>query len=270
VLDITPFSLTLPESSRAARYVLQVMLTDEFHKLSNEWDLWVFPHPILDPGERTVVLYDPDGKHGKWGETFPFIKHVNESDIRLADVVITLCMTDTIVDFLKSGRRVLWLEQGDELNCRPFAMGPIVDYQATLINGHPITRAFPHEGWCDMQFHHLIGAAALDTGYFAGMTPIIEAFHAPYLVDQPRILPFRRKGLLAEAQVDAGRLLTTTFVFERLGEYAEVDAMAGALLEYMLTTPVPTAYQLTSDDLREWAWGSVHGEQTIDFVPFVF
>jgi hypothetical protein len=267
---LQPFTLKLPEALQAVACTLRVILADHHHDLSNEWNVWVFPHPRLDPGEQIVALYDPGGEQVKWAALFPFIKRVDDAAISTAQALVATRMTEAVVRFLDSGGRVLWLERGGELNCRPYAMGPIVDYQATLVNDHPVTRVFPHEGWCDMQFHHLTGAAALDTGYFDGFTPIVEAFQVPYLLDHPRILPFRRKALLAEAQVEQGRLLATTFAFDRLGEYPEVDAMAGALLAYLLAPREQAAFNLRPDDLREWAWGSAHGEQATDFVPFVF
>jgi beta-galactosidase len=263
--DFAPFALDLPSAAEAVKLTLSVELTDSHHSLRNEWSLWVFPNTEIDFDGKTVV-YDGDD-FARWQASFPLLRNADETGAEA--LRITSLLTEAHVRYLEGGGRLLWLQKGSELSCRPYNQDPAVDYRATIVNEHPISSTFPNEGWCDMQFHHLIGSAVLDTGYFETFTPIIEAFHVPYWMQNPRILPFRRKSFLAEAEVGAGRLLTTTFVFEGLGEYPEVDAMAQAVIAYLLKPTPSAAQRLTGDDLREWAWGSVHGMPQTDYVPFL-
>jgi hypothetical protein len=269
---LEPFHLTLPRLSRAAKLRLELTLTDQDHHLQNDWDMWVFPPVQIDPRGQAVMLFDPDHIQMRWSALFPFMQPASGGEIAGGQVLITTRLTEDVIGYLETGGKVLWLQSGNELSCRPYEQEPAVDYHAAIVNDHPITAAFPHEGWCDLQFHHLTGTAALDTGYFDSqkLTPIIEVFHMAYWLQNPRILPFRRKGLLAEAQVGQGRLLTTTFAFERTGDYPEIDAMAQVVLGYLLAPLGDTANVLSGNDLREWAWGSVHGAAETNFVPFMF
>jgi Glycosyl hydrolases family 2, sugar binding domain/Glycosyl hydrolases family 2/Glycosyl hydrolases family 2, TIM barrel domain len=269
VHDFDVFRLKLPESPNPARLTMHVELTGEPNgNLGNEWSLWVFPPAQLDPGSQAVNFYGSADELERWQTVFPFIRAAEAPG---GDILITTRLTESVVSFLEAGGKVLWLQQGTEQSCRPYNQDPAVDYRATLISDHPITATVPHEGWCDLQFHHLIGTAVLDTGYFElqKLRPIIEAFHVPYWMQNPRILPFRRKGFLAEAQIGRGRLLTTTFVFKGLGAYPEVDAMAQTLIAYLLSPLKRATCELTADDVREWAWGSVNGEVKTDFVPYL-
>lgn len=268
VYDFVPFRLKLPEIPQAARLTLHVELEGGQVPVSNEWPLWVFPSRGLEANGQAVVCSGDDLL--RWQTIFPFIQPAAENPAE-ASVWITAQLDEAVIAFLEAGGRVLWLENGSELNCRPYHQHPAVDYHATIINPHPVTDVFPHEGWCDMQFHHLTGTAALDTGYFEPdkLTPIIEAFHVPYWMQNPRILPFRRKGFLAEVNVERGRLLCTTFVFDGLGAYPEVGAMAHALIDHLLAPIQDAAYTLSANELREWVWGSVHGAAETDFVPFL-
>jgi hypothetical protein len=95
-------------------------------------------------------------------------------------------------------------------------------------------------------------------------------FHVPYLTDHPAILPFRRKGFLAEAQVGAGHLLATTFLFAEAREQPEAQALFAGLVAYLASPPAAPAYALQADEVREWVWGSVHGPQPVDYTPFSF
>jgi hypothetical protein len=270
IQDFAPFTIHLPDTSRAAQLTLRVELAAGAQHFSNSWSIWVFPWDTVTG--HNVAFIGSDEDHDRWRNAISGLQYTDDSALNSAQyqVCITSRMTETVLQFMEAGGRVLWLQQGDELSCRPYTQQPAVDYHATIIQNHPALADYPHEGWCDMQFHHLIGGAVLDTGYFGAdqWSPVIEAFHVPYWLQNPRILPFRRKGFLADARVGEGHLLTTTFVFEGIGRYPEVDAMAKSLIRYLLQ-PVSDAYTLTADDVREWVWGSVNGAVETDFVPFL-
>ena len=269
VQNLATIRLQLPTLSRPAKLTLRVSLQDGNQVLRNYWHLWAFPPLALAPSHQAVMLYDPDGQQAKLTGRFPFIRPAGEREAMAADVLVTTRLTDPILRYLERGGRVLWLENGNELNCRPYNHNPGVDYLATLITDHPVWAAFPHEGWCDRQFFNLIGKAVLDTGFFepGKLTPIVETFHVPYLTSHTGISPFRRKGFLAEAQVGRGRLLATTFVLDGLGSQPEVDTLVSALLAYLLSPLPEAAFVLSGDDLREWVWHSVHGEEKTNWIP---
>ena len=195
---------------------------------------------------------------------------MEETAIAALDILIATRMTDAVLHYLENGGRVLWLESGEEYNCRAYTSYPQVDYYATVIAGHPVTAAFPNEGWCDLQFHNITGTAVLDLGFFApGRWPaIIEALQTPFSTSHPIVLPFRRKGFLAEAQVGSGRLLVTTFDLSGLGTLPEADSMFNTLLNYLLAPLPEVACTLSGEEMRQWAWGSTAGEPALDWIPF--
>lgn len=267
VHDFPLVSIALPAPARAIKLTLRLELSEADQHFENDWSLWVLPAPQVDTHGQQVSFWGDD--FARWQEAFPFIQRA--AAVISGDVLITSSLTEVQIAWLEAGGRVLWLQNGSELSTRPYDQHPAVDYHATIVHAHPITAAFPNEGWCDLQFHHLMGSAVLDTGYFEDHMPIIEAFHVPYWTQNPRILPFRRKGFLAEAQVGRGRLLTTTFRFDRLNSGCpEVEAMAAALIVYLLAPTVEAAMHMSADDLREWAFGSVEGAIVTNFVPFLF
>jgi hypothetical protein len=272
VQDLPPFEVQIPASAPSAKLRLDVSLKDASQALQNGWDVWVFAQPEIAAAGSLIGILDPQRVCAPLLEAFPALAPVSPEQLTQAGVVVTTTLTDEVVRYLDGGGRVLWLQYGQEQSSRPYSNWPIVDYHATLLREHPALAAFPHEGWCDLQFHNLIGSAVVDTGYFPShrLAPIIEAFHVPFLTHHPEVLPFRRKGFLAETRVSLGRLLTTTFRFEGVGDQPEAQALFGSLVNYLVSASAEPAHGLDADELREWAWGSVHGPVPVDFVPFSF
>jgi hypothetical protein len=272
VQELPPFAVRLPDGKASAKLRLDLSLGDATQALQNAWDVWAFARTGITPTAMFIGLYDPDGTCGPLQEAFPALGHIAEDQLAQAGIVITTTMTEAIVRYLEDGGRVLWLQSGQELNCRPYWSLPQVDYYATLIRDHPALGTFPHEGWCDLQFHNLIGEAVVDTGYFPPqeLAPIIETFHVPWTTLRPPLLPFRRKGFLVETGVGVGRLLLTTFLFAGVAQQPEAAACFSSLVNYLIAPTTAPAYRLQADELREWAWGSVHGAVPVDFVKFSF
>jgi hypothetical protein len=79
-------------------------------------------------------------------------------------------------------------------------------------------------------------------------------------------MPLRRKGFVALAGVEKGRVLATTFRLVGLGTHPEVDAMALQLIQFMLQNNEAPATRLSADEFREWVWGSSDGPVQTDFV----
>jgi hypothetical protein len=270
VRDLPPFELVLPSLAASARLRFEVEIADSDHVLRNAWDLWALADSALASERATIGLFDPAGTHGALGERFPALVPVDDGQLGRVAVLVATKLTERVVAFLEQGGKVLWLEDGREPNCRAYRSTPAVDYHATIVRDHPALGTFPHAGWCDLQFHHLIGRAVLDTGFFDPdrLAPIVEAIHVPFATHGQPLLPFRRKGFLVEAGVEAGLLVATTFIFDGVREQPETAALFGELVRYLLNPAGDPAYALTGDDLREWAWGSVQGELEYGFVEF--
>ena len=272
VQDLTPFEVLLPDDPGSAKLRLDVSLSDESQTLHNAWDIWAFACARIEPSPVLIGLHDPGQTCAPLLEAFPALMPVTTEQLARFGVVITTALTEAIVRYLDAGGNVLWLQGGQEPSCRPYWNLPQVDYQATTILDHPAFGAFPHEGWCDLQFHNLIGNAVVDTGYFPPqkLAPVIEVYHVPYATQHIRLLPFRRKGFLVEMGVGAGRLLTTTFLFDGVAQQPEAQALFAGLANYLLSPTDEPFYLLEAAELCEWAWGSVHGALPIDHVQFSF
>jgi hypothetical protein len=279
VSDLPPFEVRIPNAGPSHKLRLDLSLDGASSTLRNSWDIWAFERPAIDARGALVGVLDvgfnprdPQQTCAALLAAFPTLVPVSSEQLARAGVLVTTGLTEAVVRYLEGGGRVLWLQDGQDYDCRFYDGGPIVDYHATLIPEHPALAAFPHEGWCDLQFHNLIGDAVVDTGYFPSqkLAPLIEAFHVPFLIDHPTVLPFRRKGFLVETRVGAGLLLATTFLIAEAGKLPEAQALFGSLLTYLLAPPSEPAYALDADELREWAWGSVHGAVPLDFVEFSF
>jgi hypothetical protein len=62
----------------------------------------------------------------------------------------------------------------------------------------------------------------------------------------------------------------TTFLFTEHVDLPELQDCFCSLVNYLLATAAEPQYTLEPDELREWAWGSVHGAVPVGFVPFSF
>jgi hypothetical protein len=74
----------------------------------------------------------------------------------------------------------------------------------TVIATHPLTDRFPHDGYCDWQFSHMLngGAAVLFDGMDIAFDPILEVVSSYKQI--------RKQAALFEWRVGRGRLLVCT------------------------------------------------------------
>jgi hypothetical protein len=172
VRPIASISAATPELAEAAKATLRVELTALGARLRNEWDFGLFPPKEAAPPENVLVAdaLDP-----------------------------AACRA------LAAGQRVLLLGS-KPFPARPasFQMGLAGRPQgslATVIDRHPLTDRFPHDGYCDWQFSKMLsGAAAVQLDdWAAAFDPIVEVVSSYKRV--------RRQAAVFEWRVGKGRLL---------------------------------------------------------------
>lgn len=150
------------------------------YELENQWDIHVFP-----------IIKE---------QAYP-------------NIICTESLNDSILDKLNAGADVLLIGAGpfqeNPLSFRLSLAGRTAGNLATVIENHPLTETFEHEGFCGWQFAGMMtGASCI---YYSGKTtvpfdPIIEVVSSYKWV--------RKQAALAELKVGAGRLLISTFNLE--------------------------------------------------------
>ena len=127
---------------------------------------------------------------------------------------VTDAMTEEVVHYVESGGKVLLLSAGDlpavrDPHCNLFRTVPYntgsTGNMGTLIADHPALARFPNNGWCELQFLHLIsGIWPLDLEAFkpAKIDPIVRCIG--------HYKTMRNKAYLFEAAMGRGALVATT------------------------------------------------------------
>jgi hypothetical protein len=173
--------LDLPPRQKPTKATLCVTLAGPGRPVENRWDYWIFPR-VIGPSPAGTVANN---------------------------VLVTSKLDDKALRRLAQGGRVVLL------GCRPLpaakmsfenaVAGRPDGNLATLIERHPLTDQFPHDGYCDWQFAAMLHKAVnvQFNGLGVPFDPIIEVASS-----YKRI---RKQALLFEWRVGRGRLLVCGF-----------------------------------------------------------
>lgn len=199
-------SLDAPKVKGAGKHMkLKVRLSGGIYSLSNEWDFWIFPKANNICADNIRVL-----------------KELTISDVEeLKNGAVLLLMNSEPFPSLPTGFQI--------------ASGGRVDGNtATVIYDHPITREFPHEGFCDWQFMPMLenGAAVMFNNLDIEFKPIIEVVSTYKMI--------RKQAALFELKVGNGRLIVcslnmnmqdaaTVKLYESIIKYASSDKFEPAV-----------------------------------------
>jgi hypothetical protein len=236
VQELPVIQVELPQLLRAQQLTLQAELIDPSGTTSNSWKLWVFPRERLLPGSHQLRV----AGFAPMRSVYPWVKDWEPSAGAAPDLLVTADLTAEARAYLTDGGRVFLLEPAaaftvEKTNFRLSSWdggGP----SGTLLEpGHPALRGMASEGWCDLQFYHLIQNS---TPVFlnplpAKIRPLIRC------IDRPTRLADR--AYLFEVAVGRGKLLVSgfnfaqalkaqdpgaTFFFDQLVRYALGDEFA--------------------------------------------
>ena len=194
VLGRAEFSLPCWKEARCC--TLRVQFSDGGITRENHWKFWVFP-----PAENTVW-------NGVRQE-----KHLSAETIR----------------FMANGGAVLLTGgfPGASMpeNFRPHTSGRSIGHSGAIPHGHPVWKRFPHDGFADWQFYPMMSGShsLISDPEMPEYRPILELI--------PSFKLIKRKSLLSEFQVGAGRLMVCGF---RLADDDPAAVwMKHILLEYL-------------------------------------
>ncbi len=176
VSKIANFKMTAPATEKAVCVRLSAKIDDGTCEFDNSWDLWILPK----------------------------FEELQE------DIICTDTLTDDVLKKLENGAKVLMLGTkglySNPMSFRIALSGRVDGNLATVIEDHPLTRSFEHEGFCSWMFSDLMNDC--ECLYYAPETdvpfsPIIEVVSSYKWV--------RREAAVAEFCVGRGKLLVSTF-----------------------------------------------------------
>jgi hypothetical protein len=234
---LTTFRAVIPRLPRAATLTLTVTLKSPLPEISNEWKFWVFPKEWLRETEHRVavqarltpvvrqypffeVLPQSPASHSErlWGPVgTETLDQLNEKPPFL---LITSALAAPVLTYLQNGGRVFLLSEGlfEELETeyRLCYINYSGNNLGTVIRRHPALDAFPHEGFCDLQFYRMLKIHDGRSSIRNGKTIILEDFPVavdPLIRSIDRYQYLRDKAYLFELGVGRGKLLVSTLNF---------------------------------------------------------
>ncbi len=189
-------------------------ISEGSYEMENEWDIWVFPEVKADECDNIICTTELDNE---------------------------------LLTKLENGADVLLLGSGpfasNPLSFRISLAGRTAGNLATVIENHPLTEAFEHEGFCGWQFSDLMDDASCI--YYKPETtvpfdPIIEVVSSYKWI--------RKQAAVAELRVGKGRLLISTFNLSSNGIAAKW--WKHNLISYMNGKSFSPRTSVTADQLR--------------------
>ena len=213
VTKVANFKMTAPATDNAMRVSLLARVESGECGFENEWELWIVPS--------------------------------KQEDTR--DVICTEALTDGILQKLEKGAKVLMLGTGEmysnPMTFRIALSGRVDGNLATVIEDHPLTRTFEHEGFCSWLFSDLMNDS--ECLYYAPetdlpFTPVIEVVSSYKWV--------RREAAVVEYRVGDGKLLISTF--NHTSKAPAVVWWNNQLLRYMKGEEFAPRNEVTIEQLK--------------------
>ncbi len=134
----------------------------------NQWPLWIFPRPPIDPS--ATLLYDPVGAlDAEWCSYATPTSTEELLGRAVPPVVITTVLDEAVHRLLRRGGRVLLVQTGAAP--LPSLRLPFWREAIKLLAPHPLWQRFPHAGFVDLQFFGLACDVAFDTERLGAALP---------------------------------------------------------------------------------------------------
>ena len=197
---IATISCPLPVPDTACELRLEVSLEGPGLRVSNAWPIWVYPR-VQWPAD--LGLFDPGCALDGLGALVGQACRLTCASDWTAPLVVATAWSEQLEAYLRTGGRVLLLQQGD--TPLPARRGPFWREGLKLFEEHPLWQVFPHRGFAGMQFFGVASDVMLDLSRLSDFCPEIDAVR-PILrrLDERE---FHLTEYLFEAGLGRGRLL---------------------------------------------------------------
>jgi hypothetical protein len=189
VVRLASIAPRLPSAPQPVALVLHAVLENAGQAVcENSWTLWAFPPPQPEAWLEQVVT-----QQRFLLDAYPSLKGRSLEKAAQPSVLVTDKLDPKTLDWIEQGGRLLLLSSsalkrygrpGDPAwaynefyRTVPYLTG-LRGNMGTVIHPHPALGAFPHQGWCDLSFVHLIsGAYPIDLSPFGNgrVKPILRA-----------------------------------------------------------------------------------------------
>ncbi len=218
ISDLTEIVLNVPEIEEIGKHLLlKVRLSNEVYELTNKWDYWVFNAQIAEKENSS-----------------PEIKILNN-----------LTMED--IDFINEGGKVLLLGTSNlpsiNTSFQIMSGGRTSGHNSTVIYDHPLTRKFPHDGFCDLQFNSMMenGKSIVFNDLDLEFSPIIEMVSTYKLV--------KKQASVFELQIGKGGLLVNTLNMEN--KTPASITLHNLMLDYLSSDEFAPRQKITAQKFKE-------------------
>jgi hypothetical protein len=222
-------AFTAPLAPAPGRRILHARLSGGEYEIVNDWDFWVFPErtpPMVEAGADDAIAERLGG----------LLPGLAGSPATVAGRLrIVSALDEATLSFIERGGRVLLL------GADPFPSLPLISHKlrggrtignaATVIADHPLTRRFPHDGFCDWQFLKMLdnGRMAVFNELSIPFEPIIEVVSSyKYILKQECLFELRvgKGGLLVWGLNIAPSDPASLFLLDTMVAYLEGEEFA--------------------------------------------
>ena len=227
--QIAAIEFELPAAGQAREYRLAARLSSPAGEITtNSWPLWAYPEPAAWPED--MLLYDPAYVLEDLAEVLPVRARLERQPADFSPaLVVTNTLSPWLGDYLRSGGRVLLLQQGD--GPLPARRSAFWREAIKLFPPHPLWERFPQRGYSDLQFFGLASDVMIDAARLGEVFP--EASELRPVMRRLDAREFHVSEYILEARIGQGRLLACTLRLQG-GEGSQPTGLSRNIAGYYL------------------------------------
>ncbi len=245
----------IPEVAEPVKATLNAVLHEGDRRVTNEWDLWLFPTEIRMP-DGLAIYGKPEHT---WLSGTTDLPAADSERLGAARILLSERLDEHLVEFMRSGGRLLLaaseglefrftpklgLAQGRYYFTPPAQYPPLENgHNGTIIADHPMLGALGHEGFADLCFYRMMGESAAMELIPLGLNeqdPLIRVMHS-YPIG-------RSLGYLAECAVGEGGMVLCSLDLNQ--EWPEARCLLASVLTYLSGDGFRPAVRLDDEHLR--------------------
>ncbi len=257
--------------NRTGKMTLFAELKGESLSIQNDWDFWVFDAGKVNEDtllhmKRQVVYHDLP-LASRLQSRFNGIE-AYQGKLSPEALLLTQQIDEVLLKHMEQGGRAMLLGRKNfDALVTEWGAGRSEYNRGTIIFDHPLTASFPHEGWCDIPFAHLInGSDAQLHGNRNELGVVYDLSDWPVEIE-PIIMGIpsyksenpQRLAHIFEVKVGKGSLLVSSFAFDEAHTFGEY--LLNKMLAYAAGNQFNPAEQVPVSFIKSFEnGGDVHVE----------